>query len=165
MSKYNTPKDVIDEFAALKRRIEHLERFSKASTLASTGPRLATDFSTPVNVTSGSFVTTHVFACIYLAPTPVVRILATCSDGTTAGEFQIVDSSGVVLSDPTGSVVPATAIPTGTTTETPFENNQVPNYWNDFAIGTDMLYQLQVRRTAGSGTIAVRAKYLVQMPS
>lgn len=115
-------------------------------------------------ISSGSFVDTHEFPCVFIAPVPIVRLTAICSDGSTAGEFRLTDSAGVALTSQDGSAVSPTPIPAGTTTEILFENNQVPNYWQTLPVGTDQTIKLQVRRTAGSGVIVIQAKYLIQVP-
>jgi hypothetical protein len=114
---------------------------------------------------SGSFASMFQFPCVFVAHVPIVRFTAICSDGSTAGEFQLADNNGVALTGLDGVAVAPTPIPAGTTVETLFENNQDPNYWQDLPVGTDQAIRLQVRRTAGSGTIAINARYLIQVPS
>lgn len=167
MSRYNTHRDtnLPDIILALKSRIDKLERSTTTSTTSTVRGIKATDYGTPVAVTSGTFVDTYIFPCTFLAPTPLVRLTATCSDGTTAGEFRLTDIAGNSLTDKNGQPVAPTPIPLGTTVETAFENNQSPNYSNSLPIGADQTLKLQVRRTAGAGTINISTKYLVQIPS
>lgn len=166
MTKYNTPRenDLGYIIGQLRDRISNLERFSSTTRTHVTSPVKMADFNVPVAVTSGSFVDTHIFNGIFLAATPVVHLLATCTDGSTVGEFRLVDFSGSVFTDFNGDAVSATSIPTGTTTATEFWNNATLNYYRNLEVGSDGTVKLQVRRTAGSGTINIQAKYLAQLP-
>jgi hypothetical protein len=88
-----------------------------------------------------------------------LKVAAMCSDGTTAGQVQIIDTvSGVPLS---GYLLPAWvgAIPTGTTSMTVVDPTPdaviLPVYGPGQAVGDQMRLGIQVRRTAGTGTITL----------
>lgn len=119
---------------------------------------------TAVGVTSGTFIDTHIFRGAYVCAQPVVKITAICSDGTTSGEFRLADSAGASLTGFFGATVTPKVIPTGTTVETNFENDQDPNYFYTLNTNDEYIVKLQVRRTAGAGTVSVKAKYLIQKP-
>lgn len=96
--------------------------------------------------TSGAFVTLHTFAGYRQHPRMTIGLSAFASDGSTAGEVQIV--SGVdVLAGPT-------TIPTG--------GSIAPEYTFTLPAGSHMqldYIDIQARRTAGSGDITVRPFY------
>jgi hypothetical protein len=167
VTRYNTPSDsdLLGIIASMRRRIDRLERFSRQQTIATTSPIKASDYTTAVAVTSATFVDVFVFPYIFLAHTPIARFTATCTDATTSGEYRLVDANHNELQDRNNNAVATMTIPLGTTTETSFENDADPNYWTDYTIGSDQFVLLQVRRTAGAGTINVKAKYLAQIPS
>jgi hypothetical protein len=78
-----------------------------------------------------------------------------CSDGSTAGELQIIDlATGTPLS---GFVLPAwlQTIPAGTVTLTAFDPTPDQIILIGFPIGGTMRLGIQGRRTAGSGSITV----------
>jgi hypothetical protein len=146
----------------------HGDQFLNPAGAVDTGivlePVKASEYTTPVAVTSGTFVDTHIFRGVYVGAQPRVKITAICTDGTTAGEFRLADAAGNSLTGFFGATVDPKAIPTGTTSETDFENDQDPNYFYTLALNSDYFVKLQVRRTAGAGTINIKAKYLQQRP-
>lgn len=165
MPRYNTPPDILDQIQRLKARIDRLERFSPINTMVFAAPIKRADFdSSPVAVTSTTFVDTHVFTCIWLAPCPIVRIFVTATDAATAGEFKIVDGAGQDLTDYSGAAVAVNTIPVGIIAGVNIDTVRSPNYFVEGQIGQDKMYKLQVRRTVGTGTLNVRAKYLYQVP-
>lgn len=173
MSKYNTPADfdLLNQIKALQDRISVLERQSRPSSVAPVYGTPASEWATaplgsyPQLVTSATFVDTFYFHFPHAAPTPIVTMQCNCGDGTTSGEWRLASTSTLSLTGPGGVTVPPMVIPLGTVADTVFANNQSPNYWDDFPIGTPRLVRLQVRRTAGAGTITVRARHLVQVAS
>jgi hypothetical protein len=84
-----------------------------------------------------------------------LRFWAICSDGTTAGELQIIDlDTGTPLS---GFLLPAwvQTIPAGTVTLTAFDPTPDQIILIGFQIGGPMRLGIQARRTAGAGSITV----------
>lgn len=162
MAKYNTAPDLFAYIRNIERRVESLERGVRAVPVPIRALR-SSDY-VDVAITSGTFVDTHFFPTVFLAPKPLVTIAVTCTDGTTAGEFRLTNEAGTPLTGPNGETITSKVIPLGTTIETVFTNDQTPNYWARQAVGTDFFVKLQVRRTAGTGTINVKAKYLLQVP-
>jgi hypothetical protein len=86
-----------------------------------------------------------------------LKVAAKCSDGTTSGEIQVVDAStGLALG---GFLAPpwTGVIPLGTTTLTVFDPaaTQVMSLVHIVGFAESMRIEVQVRRTAGAGTITV----------
>lgn len=173
MSKYNSPQDfeLLNQIKALQDRISVLERTSKASTtqLASGIPQPAWDAggSWAVGVTSATFTNVFYIPLIHSAPTPVAVFEADCSDATTSGEYRLADSATTSLTGKDGITIPPGIIPLNTTSSPVFTTDFSPseNYWTDHVVGTAKFYRLQVRRTAGAGTIYIRFRYLYQKAS
>lgn len=171
MSKYNSPADfeLLNQIKVLQDRLSALERSSQQPSFSVASPInadewISGDYFYVVN--SASFTTCYYFPYAYLAPTPVVVFEAVCSDTTTSGEARLSANSTDPITGPDGAVVPNLPIPLGTTsTQFLTTANLSPNYWTDFPIGTRIFTRLQVRRTAGAGTITIRAHYLYQKAS
>lgn len=167
MSKYNSPTDtdLIEVIRRLQSRLDTLERSSRSSSTQVTAPILPVDWNAGGVISGNTFVSIFYFPTIWTAPTPVVTIEANCSDDTTAGEFALADRAGVELTDINGNPVVPKAIPLGTTAVTIFQNDQVPNYHRVLPTGTPEFIRLLARRTAGAGTITIRAYHIVQVPT
>jgi hypothetical protein len=146
------PGDLGRELRDMKARIRALESARRLPSFAFT--MLPTTTVLDIAVTSGTFV--DVFevharkANAYLEG----RFQAICSDGTTAGEAILTDGAGVALLDVQGAAQVPVAIPLLTTARTRFVT-QACVYPGD-VLTTAMTVRLQVRRTAGAGTITLR---------
>jgi hypothetical protein len=166
MTRYNQPEDasLLGLISDLRARIVKLETRNKSAAISVFTPIKMTDYNAAVVVNSASYVDTHIFPGVFRASTPIVYITVVCSDSTTTGDFRLVDISGDLLTGIDNTLVAPVLIPVGTTTETSFSSAQDNDYWDDLPIGTDRTIKLQVRRTAGAGTISVKARYLTQVP-
>ena len=164
MSRYNSPPNAAEYIESLAKRIKHLETFRRQTVLTPILARKVSEYDTPVNVTSTSFVDTYVFFGVIAATKPRIYIEVLCSDSTTSGEWQLVDGMGTVLTDRFGVAVPPKSIPVNTTSYTLQTNDQDPGYYVDSALGERYEFRLQVKRVAGTGTISVKARQLLQVP-
>jgi hypothetical protein len=168
MSKYNSPSDydLIEQIRQLRGRIEQLERFTHVTPAIFTPGVSVADYNAGFVTSSDTFVDAHYFIIYVNGPTPVIRLNAFCSDGTTSGEFRLADSGSNALTGPDGEAVQVGVIPLGTTSSTYFSTSAFsPNYWDDLPAGTDRFLRLQVRRTAGAGSITTRPRHLYQKAS
>lgn len=117
-----------------------------------------------VGVTSGTFVDIYDVDVHWIAPAHSMLFRAICSDGSTAGEVRMVDETGTQVGGFFVTIDP-TVVPAGTTTATEFETlDGTDPYYVVKAIGTKLRYKLQARRTAGAGTLTVKALYYKQRP-
>lgn len=108
---------------------------------------------------SGSWTTLFAYDGKVQNPFLDLKFAAVCSDGTTAGEVQVVDlNTGVPLA---GFLLPAWvgAIPAGTTVMTLLDPDPawilLPIWGPTEHVGDQMRIGLQCRRTAGAGSITV----------
>lgn len=128
-------------------------------------PALATSADTLFTTTSATFVNAYVFRFNFTQGYLRAFFGAICSDGTTAGEVRLTDRFGTAISGFFGAVITPKVIPIGTTTETDFTTN--PNDANgepllQSLVGAEQYVVLQVRRTAGVGTVGIRGWNLQQ---
>jgi hypothetical protein len=106
-----------------------------------------------VAVTSASFVDVFEVHARKVNAFLEGRFQAACSDGTTTGEARLVDALGAPLAIHDTAQVPVT-IPAPTTVMTRFTTGAC--VYPGVVHVTVMTVRLQVRRTAGAGTISVR---------
>ena len=120
--------------------------------------------SNGVAVTSTSWYPTHEIETQFFNTAQTMFFRAYCSDATTAGEVRCVDEFGNQLPGFFMAIDPV-VIPAGTTTWTKFDtrNNSGSNwYYISRTLGADINFQLQARRTAGTGTIYIKPRYYSQ---
>lgn len=117
-------------------------------------PLLPADGADARSTTSGTFVT--VFNAVGRKSNAAVelRFWGSCSDGTTAGEVRLVDFSDVPLLDLAGAAQVPTPIPAGTTSPALLVTDPCRIAGEPY--DTSLYVRVQVRRTAGAGTVTVR---------
>lgn len=110
------------------------------------------DRSDAKTTTSGTFVSLFEHRGIRGNPALPISFSVLCSDGTTAGEVQVIDvASGTGLAA-FFSAPWVGSIPAGTTTATIL---QAPALGIPGSANSATLLQVQARRTAGTGTVSV----------
>ena len=165
---YNRTPDIIRFIKGLASRVDRLERNKPQASLypipgynATTWQAGGYDYTTSNTV----FETAFYVPFLVTAPTPVAVFEAVCSDSSTSAEVRLASDSVTSLTGANGSVIPPIAIPVNTTSLTLFSTDQDPNYWDGLPMGTKRFIELQVRRTAGAGTVTMRLHYLYQKAS
>ena len=94
--------------------------------------------------TSGTFVTLQTSVFSKMNPKIAMQILVRCSDGTTAGEVQVIDEDGAAIGAPI-------TIPAGAFGYYNIAPTALPGAFKDAKS-----LNIQARRTTGAGTIGVR---------
>jgi hypothetical protein len=123
---------------------------------------------TGVAVTSGTFVDIYDIDGPYISPAHTLVFSAICSDGSTAGEVRVVNKdTGTSLTGFFVTIDPE-EIPAGTTTLTDFTilggTSGISQYYVTRNMGETIRHSVQARRTAGAGTVTVKARYYKQTP-